>query len=474
MSLWIEVLQTVKGLRPACKRFRTYVTMTFVLCAMAMGPDLLGVSSFVRVASLKPRNYRRMLSLFNGSGIDLDRLRTLWLKWVLARFNLIQSRCGRPIFVLDGTDIAKHGRKMPARHMLHNHSDSKNLPTFYQGHSYQILCVLAQGVIARSVRAVPLLGVMDDGATFSNRDTRTKIDRGINVFLETTKALRIKAVLVADAAYCTGRAICNLADQGQVFVSRVRNNAVACEPALAPAQSRPGRPRKYGNKVRLSDEFEKDDGFVSIKRSVYGDEDITIRIKVRDLLWRPAGRVVRFVWISNPLRGNIVLMSTDICMTAEEALDIYASRFKIETALGPAKNLIGTFSYRFWMQSMTPTSKKNKGQCLHRETEEYRINYRRKLHAYALFVQLGCIAQGILQHLALHQPSSVWKGFRGWLRTMRPDQTPSELVTAAALRASFPVFLQQAREEESGENIFLEEVDFGRVDVEWCQERRCA
>jgi len=63
---------------------------------------------------------------------------------------------------------------------------------------------------------------------------------------------------------------------------------------------------------------------------------------------------------------------------------------------------------------------------------------RRKIRAFHRFVQLGCIAQGLLQLLAIEHRASVWAGFRSWLRTMHPEQPPSELRVAQALRTSLP------------------------------------
>lgn len=66
---------------------------------------------------------------------------------------------------------------------------------------------------------------------------------------------------------------------------------------------------------------------------------------------------------------------------------------------------------------------------------------RRKLRAYHLYVQLGCIAQGLLQHLAINHTAKVWHCFRSWLRTMNPAMPPFELVVANALRCTLPAFL---------------------------------
>lgn len=69
---------------------------------------------------------------------------------------------------------------------------------------------------------------------------------------------------------------------------------------------------------------------------------------------------------------------------------------------------------------------------------------RRKLGAYHVYVQLGAIAQGLLLHLAINHTAEVWRGFWSWLRTMKPDMPPSELVVANALRSSLPAFLAVA------------------------------
>jgi len=50
----------------------------------------------------------------------------------------------------------------------------------------------------------------------------------------------------------------------------------------------------------------------------------------------------------------------------------------------------------------------------------YRAAIRRKMAAFHVHVQLGCIAQGLLQHLSLNYTAEVWLCFRSWLRTMNP------------------------------------------------------
>jgi hypothetical protein len=70
----------------------------------------------------------------------------------------------------------------------------------------------------------------------------------------------------------------------------------------------------------------------------------------------------------------------------------------------------------------------------------YRASIRRKMAAFHVHVQLGCIAQGLLQHLSINYTAEDWLCFRSWLRTMNPALPPSELVAANALSAAIQDF----------------------------------
>ena len=93
------------------------------------------------------------------------------------------------------------------------------------------------------------------------------------------------------------------------------------------------------------------------------------------------------------------------------------------------------------MLGMKPLRRGSGDQYLHRASDDYRAAIRRKLRAYHLYVQLGCIAQGLLQHLAINHTAQVWHSFRSWLRTMNPAMPPSELIVASALRSTLPASL---------------------------------
>ena len=93
-----------------------------------------------------------------------------------------------------------------------------------------------------------------------------------------------------------------------------------------------------------------------------------VQYRVCDLLWRPVGRLVRFVAVIHPSRGSCLLMCTDLSLSAIEIIRLYGLRFKIEHSYKQAVRLIGSFTYHFWMQDMKPLHRRNGNQYLHRES----------------------------------------------------------------------------------------------------------
>ena len=181
-----------------------------------------------------------------------------------------------------------------------------------------------------------------------------------------------------------------------------------------------------------------------------------------DLLWRPVGQLIRFVLVDHPTRGRCIFMCTDLTLDALSIIQAYGYRFKIEVAFKQALYTLGAYAYHFWMQVMTPISRRSGNQYLHRADDNYRRLVRRKLDAYHRYIQLGCIAQGLLQYLALYFRVEVWRHFRRWLRTMNPAQAPSEAVVAQALKNTWPEFLMDSTDELELKKFVLDRTDFNR------------
>jgi len=457
MSLWFHWWSIVSQLRSACPRRRTFFWLAIVLAALCTRQDLAGVSSFVRTLGLRACCYGCLLDFFHSPALCPDKLSRLWSRLVLKVHPGVVRCQGRLVVLADGLKKSKCGRKMPAVKLLHQSGESNTKPTFIMGHSCQALAFLARA--GRTHHAVPLCARIHEGLVFSNRDQRTLLDKLL--LLLAALDLPEPVLLVADAYYASGKIIHGLFARGGQLVSRLRHNACAFEPPVPTTGRRRGRPRRYGRKVCLRDLFS--DVLQTMPSPVYGETGVTLRWTARDLLWRPAGCLVRIVAVVHPSRGRILILSTDLALPPSEIIRLYALRFKIEVSFKQSLHTVGAWAYHFWMAGMRPIKRGHGDQFLHRSTEDYRRAVRRKLAAYHRHIQLGLVAQGILQCLAAAQPKLVWCQFASWLRTRRSPDCPSEFVVASALRHHLPDFLAAGPHDSNWRKFLLTRLDLDQL-----------
>jgi hypothetical protein len=446
--------------------------MILVIAGFVARPDLAGVTSFVRAGWLKAAAYRRLLALFHSPALRLPDLTQAWVHLALTLFRPVMI--GEHVVCLaDGWKVPKEGKKMPGVKSLHVESANNSKPEFIMGHSFQAVSLLVHAGRA-GVAAVPLAARIHEGVVWCNANRRTLLDKLATLLGEIAAALGGRPLLlVADAYYASGKLIRPLRASGNHLVTRVRITAVAYRNAARPARPRRGRPRLYGPKVYLRRLLCDSALFVSAPSPVYGEKDVVLKYRCLDLLWKPAGGLIRFVLVRHPTRGNLILMTTHLELDALQVIALYGYRFKIEVGFKQAKYTLGAQAYHFWMADMKPIRKGDGDQHLHHETATYRRQVQRKLDAYHRHTSLACVAHGLLLHLAINHPDAVWKGFRSWMRTMDTKSVPSEHVVAEALRGELPDYLLHARASDLLRKMICSNIDLALV-PRWIKPERLA
>ena len=229
-------------------------------------------------------------------------------------------------------------------------------------------------------------------------------------------------------------------------ITRAKGNVVAYQQAPVKAPGQRGRPRKKGDKIKVSTLFEeKADQFVSASVEMYGREE-EVKYLYVDLLWgRGLYQPMRFVLVRYH-HTKCILVSTDLSLTATDIIRLYSYRVKIEGTFRTMKQQLGTLAYHFWTKSMDKINlfrKKTDPDPLHNVVSEAdRTHVMLTVRAMEMYTLLSCIAMGILQSISVEFDREQIARELRYQRTPA-QKRPSEANIMEYLRRSFFVRLDQ-------------------------------
>lgn len=155
--------------------------------------------------------------------------------------------------------------------------------------------------------------------------------------------------VVCDGAYGKRVLVDGLRAQGHHVVSRLPSNAVLYEAPAPPSGKRRGRPRKYGEKRSLA-HFAALAATTPVQTLRLYGRDWRVRLAGWTLLSRAfGGQTIRLVVVlrEGPRTSKpTFLFTTDLTLTAEAVVELYAARFAIELAFRDLKGHFGLGHYQ--------------------------------------------------------------------------------------------------------------------------------
>lgn len=429
------VYHTLHTFRKVFTRHSTWLTFCVVVLGFLGSTQIDGVSSLCRFWHLETPGYLALLHLFRSSAWSLTGLLSCWWAFVLSQQQTVMVE-GQAVLIGDHTMVAKDGRRMPAVVSLHQDSETQSKPNYFRGHFWGAIGLLI-GTVAEPF-CLPLSLRIHQGFKHLrqhdsiDKNPQTSATRLVQMALDFALERSQRSILTLDAFFSVA-AVFTLADSVWsvackaplvTILVRAKKNYVAYFPAERPDNPGSGRPRKYGDKIKLYEVFDSIHLFEHTQCQVYGSLEDVAYLAV-NLLWKPTGGFIRFIFALTS-RGPIVLMCGDLKMPAGTAIELYCLRVRVETMFSMLKHLIGAFRYHFWSKRLPRHSRKpKKNQHLKQPTKQDVPQVRSCWECYERFAMLAAIALGLLQLIALKFAPEVWGRFNTFLRT-RSRHIPSE------------------------------------------------
>ena len=445
-----ELCLLLRTFREAFPRSATFAWFVVAIFGFIVRLDHHGVSSSIRWLRLLPGTYEGFLAFFRSGALKIDKIVTHWLQLVVQQ-GAARTRGGAFILIGDGIKIAKEAKFMPGVKKLHQDSENSSKAPWIFGHHFGVLGML----VANRDKAfcVPVMAELHEGAEalrqLQGKDTNkegsakiTVVTLMANLAKDIVGKLKGPCVAVLDAYFAVGPAFAIaknlLGSKGERLlhiITRAKSNIVAREEKPEAYGGR-GRPRQYGKRIKLNELFTtRADDFSTVTVNTYG-ETKRLEILCLDLVWQAIREKLRFVLIKDDT-STFILICSDLSMSPEEIVELYAYRFKIEVTFKMVKHIIGGLYYHFWTKAWP----ENVAKALTVADLEHMNDKSKQLIAGAMnaiegFVNIALIATGLLQILALQHAERILRLHHWWMRTY-PRDVPSEEMVKTVIQHEF-------------------------------------
>ena len=427
MHYYRRIEQILSSLRLAFSRHGAYEWFVVLIWGILLCNGHPAITSYLNAVGLTPECYSPALHWFHSKAISARRLSLAWHEWLVTHPQVHRLK-GQPVYLGDGIKVSKEGRKMPGVKRLHQESENVTKAEWIRGHYFGAITLLLEA--GSCLFAVPVTFELQDGIKTTKDDKSTVVDK---MSALCTDIINAGSYIILDAYFASKKLLCEFREHNLHLITRVRINTVAKHPIPAVIKRGRGRPRTWGESVKLRNLFNEEESFTRETLPLYG-KMVTLKYRSIDLYWDCPHNKVRFVLAVWPEGKQIILLSTDVTLSPTEIVTAYSWRFKIEVTFRSFIQLLSGFSYQFWMKDMTETKRWPQDLILAQHQEKKQQLFNRKIEAFERFVLINAIALAILQLLSLEMPTAIFNDFPRWFRTLPNHGYPSEQIVLLTLQ----------------------------------------
>lgn len=387
---------------------------------------------------------------FRADSYSLNSLRSGWYRFILSQNRAVEIE-GRTVILGDHTHVVKDGGRMPGVVSLRDTSETQSKPSYFRAQ-----CWGGTGLLVGTFSAcfcLPLNLQIHLGFKHIGGDSTTlKLgERIVQMAIDFAFPNDRPSWLALDAFFSVSPVFNRAYSLWSIklkqplihVVTRAKSNYVAYFPAPPKHPRKVGRPAVYGEKIKLWEVFDHEHLYREVTMEVYGKQE-TVQILSAELLWKPIGRSLQFIWAITS-RGPIVLMSSSLDTAPETILGLYCSRVRIETLFDTLKNAIGAFKFHFWTTKLPRHSRRPVSNTKIKSPEPEDVKTVKKCwRAMEVFVFCALMATGLLQIFSLKYTAGIWKQNILYLRT-RSRELPSERTTRQVIASLLAQQLSRCR-----------------------------
>jgi hypothetical protein len=249
----------------------------------------------------------------------------------------------------DTTLVAKTAKRMLGVQKWKDHSDNADRSAYLVGHHWNLVGLVSQWETRwlcwpLVMRFVPGLKGARQWLVGDTAEPMSFWDAAIAAILEVTRCLGDASVrVVADAFYAKAPFLNGLLARGIDVISRLRKDAVGWDDPEPPPPGKRGRKPRHGRKWTLATLVTAETP-TRERLTLYGTLTEVVFV-VRDVWLRDVAQKVRVVVLEGA-KEPILLVSTDLALSALQIIELYGARFSIELTIRDLKQHFGLGDYQ--------------------------------------------------------------------------------------------------------------------------------